>query len=153
VAKTSNKGAEARATKSQACGFEAVVAAAEAIDLAKTQTLALDEGQSVQQGDVYITLVSKDFKTAPANANELKPVPVQLAPGATRGSRHCLATTEGITAFSLNKPKECDGPLLLAPNGLEVVHPEHADFILTTPGLYAVTYQQALLDVLRRATD
>jgi hypothetical protein len=77
---------------------------------------------------------------------------LQLAPGTSQGSRHCLESLEGITVFRLADQTPLDGPILEAPSGLRVNHPEHGDVTLR-PGVYAVVYQRAFAEELRRVED
>jgi hypothetical protein len=77
---------------------------------------------------------------------------LQLAPGTSRGSRHCLESLDGITFYRLERATPLDGPVLDAPRGLRVNHPEHGDVTLR-PGVYAVVYQRAFAEEIRRVED
>lgn len=101
----------------------------------------------VRQGDVYIWLRSK----VPAGANQIKAV-AQLAPGTTKGSRHCLDSLEGVTMFAMPDANELQGPLLKLDCERVVTHPEHGDWRLG-PGVYEITYQRAFAEELRRVRD
>lgn len=56
-------------------------------------------GDAVRQGDVYIQLID-DVTSVPFLFKKATPIyPMQLAPGNTKGSRHCLAHGRGVTAY------------------------------------------------------
>ena len=56
-------------------------------------------GDAVRQGDVYIQLID-DVTEAPFLFKKAAPeYPMQLAPGNTKGSRHCLEHGRGVTAY------------------------------------------------------
>lgn len=61
---------------------------------------AASVGDAVRQGDIYIQLID-DVAEAPlfyrADADPV--FPMQLAPGNTKGSRHCLAHGNGVTVY------------------------------------------------------
>jgi len=101
----------------------------------------------VRQGDVYIWLRSK----MPRGAQPIKAV-AQLAPGTTKGSRHCLDSLEGVTMFAVPDANELQGPLLKLKCERVVTHPEHGDWRLPA-GLYEITYQRAMAEELRRVRD
>ena len=62
--------------------------------------IAATVGDAVRQGDVYIQLIDPITAT-PALYREVKNVqyPVQLAPGNTKGSRHCLEQSESAKVY------------------------------------------------------
>ena len=101
-------------------------------------------GKSIRQGDIYITRL----KDAPKGVVPLAPTSesgYQLAPGNTKGSRHCVSSTN-VKAFTLEKPGITDGPVIVASDRFSLTHPEHAWFDLPA-GTYQVTYQ---LDFVRQ---
>jgi hypothetical protein len=105
-------------------------------------------GDAWAQGDLALVLLD----AVPGGAT-VDPCPqLQLAPGTTQGSRHCLESLEGISVYRHADPTPLDGPILDAPPGLRVNHPEHGDVTLR-PGVYAVVYQRAFADELRRVQD
>lgn len=60
---------------------------------------AASVGDAVRQGDVYIQLID-DVMSAPFLFKKATPsYPMQLAPGNTKGSRHCLEHGRGVTAY------------------------------------------------------
>ena len=85
---------------------------------------------------------------------ELEPIdtPQQLAPGTSKGSRHIL-TTKGVKAFKLPNESPLEGPVLCCPEGLTVEHPEHGDITMKEAGWYAVTYQRAFAEEIKRQAD
>lgn len=56
-------------------------------------------GDAVRQGDIYIQLIP-DVDSAPMLYAPATPsFPMQLAEGTTKGSRHCLDSGDGVTAY------------------------------------------------------
>lgn len=97
---------------------------------------AINVGQFVRQGDVYIERIPK---LSGWNQTENR----QLAPGTSQGSRHMVVgevdvfecpNTSGVTSGRLA------GPQLDARAPFRVGHPEHADMELPA-GCYQVWYQ------------
>ena len=105
-------------------------------------------GDSWRQGDLEIRFIGT---AEPEGLKQVK-VPSQLAPGETKGSRHILVA-EGVKAFELTRKQPLEGPVLSCPIGLTIEHPEHGDITMKEPGWYAITYQRAYADELRRQAD
>lgn len=105
-------------------------------------------GDAWPQGDIAVVLIGE----VPSGAKVVERPALQLAPGTTQGSRHCLESLDGITAYTHANPTALDGPILDAPKGLTVTHPEHG-WITLRPGVYAVIYQRAFAEELRRVQD
>jgi len=101
----------------------------------------------VRQGDVYVWLVSK----LPKNCEPAKAIE-QLAPGTTKGARHCLDSLDGVTMFVRSDANELQGPFIRLECERVITHPEHGDWRLPA-GLYEITYQRAFADELRRVRD
>ena len=129
----------------------ATIQEAEKIKSDETQRFpdAASAGDCCRQGDVYLMLLDK----IPPGAQKVV-TPVQLAPGNTQGSRHCLDSTEGVVAYQLKDGTEFDGPILKLNCERTITHPEHGDWILPA-GIYAVGYQRTQdgLDRARRVQD
>jgi hypothetical protein len=121
---------------------------------------ATDPGDVCRQGDVYLTRLGREPRT-------LRPyVGRQLAPGTTQGSRHvvegrvtmlvpdeddaALALGEAVPAARMRR--HFVGPVVLAPAGFTLTHPEHGDRTFPA-GAYLTTYQRAFGDEIRRALD
>lgn len=116
-------------------------------------TAAASPGDAFRQGDIYITLLER----LPADAKPMPTPHLQLVPGATQGSRHCLDSLEGVSMFALAAPGPYDGPVLVI-TGTErtIAHPEHGDVALPGDGrCYGITYQRDLdeEDRERRVVD
>lgn len=105
------------------------------------------DGDGVRQGDVYIWKRDK----LPKNVKPTKCV-LQLAPGATKGSRHCLDGAEGVSMFAVDDADALQGPWLKLDCERTVTHPEHGDWMLPA-GVYEISYQRAYADELRRVQD
>lgn len=68
-------------------------------------------GDAVRQGDIYIQLID-DVTSTPFLFKKAAPsFPMQLAPGNTKGSRHCLEHGRGVTVY-----EPCEG------NSVEMVN-------------------------------
>lgn len=105
-------------------------------------------GDCWRQGDIEVRFLGLE---KPDGLREV-PLPQQLAPGTTKGSRHGLVGEE-ITAYELTNAQPLEGPVLHCPSGLTVPHPEHGDITMNEPGFYAITYQRAFAEELRRQAD
>lgn len=100
------------------------------------------------QGDIRITRLP----SVPTDCVKVKNPQAQLAIGNTQGSRHCLRAMDGVTMYVLPDATVLDGPVIDATEGCAVDHPEHGNVILP-PGVYAITYQRAYAQELRRTQD
>lgn len=129
--------------------FEEVREHAESIKNDEAHAIpSMDVGDMWAQGDVGFLRLAK----LPAGVTKIAKPSAQLAPGTTQGSRHCLTTLDGVTLYRLANPTPLDGPVIDAPNGCEVDHPEHGNVTLP-PGVYGVTFQRAYAAELRRVQD
>lgn len=107
---------------------------------------AASVGDFARQGDLYIT----KLESIPAGAKSI-PFAAQLAPGTSRGSRHCLDNSN-VRMYSVANAGPLDGPVIDVKQEVTVTHPEHGDFRLPC-GVYKITYQRAFADELRRVRD
>jgi hypothetical protein len=98
---------------------------------------AMQIGQVVRQGDVYIHRVSADHP----KGDKLKSR--QLAVGSTKGARH-VAEPPAAVYQGIMPPPDCDstllGPRIDSERRFTISHPEHPDFSLPA-GAYQVTHQ------------
>ncbi len=108
---------------------------------------AASVGDCVRQGDIYITLI----QSVPDDAKPIK-CAGQLAPGNTKGSRHCLDSSAGVKMYELAHARPLDGPVLELSQVRTVTHPEHGDWVLPC-GVYQIEYQRDLADEERRVAD
>jgi hypothetical protein len=105
-------------------------------------------GDVVRQGDLYLVCVENASGTRTSNR--------QLAPGDTQGSRHVLAgdCEVFIDCQSVaNVPRELLGPAFRCSGDVTVEHPEHGHKILPAGTCWAVVYQRAFAEEIRRAQD
>lgn len=109
---------------------------------------AASDGDTFRQGDVYITF----RESLPAGWVAVEKPNAQLAPGTTQGSRHILDSLDGVKQFARSRPTGLQGPVLVLEKERIVTHPEHGDVSLP-PGCYAITYQRAFAQELRRVAD
>ena len=104
----------------------------------------------VRQGDVYFWALSG----VPDGCERIVKPAWQLAPGTTQGSRHIVAEADraSVTMYRLANPNPLQGPVLDAPGGVTIEHPEHGHVRLGA-GVYLCTYQREHADELRRVQD
>ena len=115
-------------------------------DLTQRFPEAASPGDFWRQGDIYITLLD----SLPENAERVV-VNLQLAPGTTKGSRHILSHGN-LRMYRLSGAGALTGPIVKNKRTVTVTHPEHGNVVLP-PGIYAITYQRAFADELRRQLD
>lgn len=129
--------------------FTKVLQSAEKIRNDSTQVFpeAASFGDTIRQGDVFITLI----ESVPANFGASKTV-AQLAPGTTKGSRHILDKPENVEMFVSKDADILTGPVIKVNSQCTVTHPEHGDWVLNK-GVYEVTYERAFAKELRRQRD
>ena len=108
----------------------------------------MSAGDAWAQGDLLLVMIPG----VPAGCEKIAHPSAQLAPGSTQGSRHRLASLTGLTLYRRTNGTVLDGPVVEAPAGCRVNHPEHGDVTLP-PGVYAVVYQRAYAAELRRVQD
>ena len=129
--------------------FRRVQKQAEKIKNDDAHTIATcSPGDMWPQGDIGILCLASLPKGAKLDHRPT----AQLAPGTTQGSRHCITDLSSVTIFRLAEPTPLDGPVIEAPTGFTVEHPEHGNVTLP-PGIYGVIYQRAYADELRRVLD
>jgi hypothetical protein len=100
-----------------------------------------------QQGDLYFARVT----ALPAGVHPWPFAHGQLAPGTTQGSRHMVDLAQ-VRLWLLPAPTPLQGPLIEAPTGCVITHPEHGAHIYPA-GIYAVTFQRAYATEVRRIVD
>lgn len=100
---------------------------------------AATPGDCWRQGDVYITLL----ETLPRNAVPVATPQLQLVPGNTQGSRHCLDSLDGVSMYSIEDASPLDGPVLECRMERTITHPEHGNVVFP-PGIYGIHYQRDL---------
>lgn len=119
-------------------------------DQAVNPTIA-DNDRPSAQGDINIWKVE-----SLEDLGEVEPTePVhQLAPGTSRGSRHCLDPQSVANAKFYRRAgaNQLQGPIWVNETQTLVTHPEHGDQLLD-PGTYFVTYQRQYAEDLRRMLD
>lgn len=108
---------------------------------------SMSPGDAWAQGDILIVALDK----VPNKSALVKQPVSQLAPGNTQGSRHCLDSLEGVQVWE-QKETPLDGPVIVSDREFTVTHPEHGD-VTFQPGIYAVVYQRAFAEELRRVQD
>lgn len=129
--------------------LEQITSHAEAIKNDEHQVAGeMSVGDVWAQGDVGIVRL----ESLPEGCTPIAEPSLQLAPGNTQGSRHCLESLEGVRLFQLSNPSPIEGPVVDAPNGMRVNHPEHGD-VSFGPGVYGVVYQRQYAKELQRVQD
>jgi len=100
---------------------------------------AASPGDCWRQGDLYITLLAD----IPADTEKVKKPELQLVPGSTQGSRHCLDSLSGVTCYQITDSDQLAGPVLNLTKERTLTHPEHGNVVLP-PGVYGIHYQRDL---------
>jgi len=128
----------------------------ESMDASKTERIgAASPGDVVRQGDLYLVCLE-------SRAGEQETMFRQLAPGTTQGSRHvavgkCTVRTGCIHAtvakHHAGVPEELVGPSIECLGDVTVTHPEHGDKVLPAGTNWAVVYQRAYAEEIRRVQD
>jgi hypothetical protein len=106
-------------------------------------------GTPVAQGDINLWLLPKLPESAIQAFSGR-----QLAPGTTRGSRHCIKAEDmnAVEFYRLPDPNPLQGPILVFTRSITIEHPEHGDQIWPA-GIVAVTYQRRHAIELKRSQD
>lgn len=119
-------------------------------------TEACVPGDCIWQGD--LGLVIAENTKPPSNYVKPERKTVQLVPGNTVGSRHCLDTLNGVEMYVPKDWNEetLDGPFLILSREVNVLHPTHGT--VTIPAGFSVQcyYQKEydkILEQERRARD
>lgn len=105
-------------------------------------------GDAWAQGDIGIVRLDG----VPEGCKKIEAPSPQLAPGTTQGSRHCVESLDGLTLYSPADAGPLDGPVIDAPAGMRVNHPEHGD-VSFRGGVYGVVYQRQHAKELQRVQD
>lgn len=98
-------------------------------------------GDQICQGDIALVMID----VLPAQITDMKwPDGGQLAPGSTKGSRHCIPEKfrESIALFTVNDDNELSDVCIVASEPFCLVHPEHGDYVDIPRGAYRVYHQQ-----------
>jgi hypothetical protein len=106
-------------------------------------------GTPVAQGDLNLWWLAELPKSAvPAAVN------AQLAPGTTRGSRHCIKAEDllYVEFYRLDNATVLHGPVLKFTQPVTIEHPEHGNQ-LWPAGIVAITYQRLHAAELKRNAD
>jgi len=127
------------------------VAKADAFVMTPDLYASVPDGACIgRQGDIYLWKLA----ALPQDAIEVAHYR-QLAPGLTLGSRHCLASLDGVRMFHKRQPGPLDGPILwFADEPGTITHPTHGDIVdIPANSIIQITYQRMYADVVRRTED
>jgi len=141
------------ATATVAATISEIISHAKAHADASTVTApVLAIGEFIAQGD--LNFIAVDPKRLAKVTTRTENPSLQLAPGNSQGSRHCIAASSAndVVWFTCKESNPLMGPWLQVNAPALVEHPEHGNIILQ-PGSYAVTYQCAWAEELRRIQD
>lgn len=150
------------ATQSVAKQIKAVAKSAESMHAAKKETIATaSPGDVVRQGDLYLVCLEAAVEGRPVKSR-------QLAPGDTQGSRH-VAVGDCRVIESVSKPalavlirqlvrnaevpEQLVGPVVECKGDTTIEHPEHGHRVLPAGSTWAVVYQRAYGEEVRRVQD
>lgn len=118
-------------------------------------------GDVIRQGDLYLVCLDVAPKGKAAKSR-------QLAPGSTQGSRHvaegdcevCEPASRAAIAEKVNAvvrgatvPEELVGPIVFVGNEATITHPEHGHKVLPSDSVWAVVFQRAFAEEVRRVQD
>ncbi|HLB41844.1 MAG TPA: hypothetical protein VJN02_03135 [Gammaproteobacteria bacterium] len=120
-------------------------------------------GMSVRQGDIYIDMLSGDFKNLARDRKELekrikqgkfwkefkfgalgeRTTNLQLVNGTSLGSRHSISDADRsiVEVYAPTNTNPLEGPVLVAKSRFTIVHPEHA-WVELPAGTYQIRYQR-----------
>ena len=101
-----------------------------------------------RQGDLYFTKLTD----VPVDALPWTLLHGQLVPGNTQGSRHTVDVAK-VRLYTLKYPTALDGPIIAAPDGVVIAHPEHGHHHYQFPCVIQVTDQRSFAQDLRRVVD
>jgi hypothetical protein len=106
-------------------------------------------GQYLPQGDINILRLP----AIPAGAVPIEKT-AQLAPGTSRGSRHCIKAEdlEHCDFYGFLNAGPLEGPIIVFHQAVTIEHPEHRDYVWPA-GVVAIGYQRRHADELRRSMD
>jgi hypothetical protein len=147
-------------TTSVAKQIAAIAKSAEKMDAAKPAKIGSPSvGDVVRQGDLYLVCL----ESLPPGTKHQR----QLAPGTSQGSRHVadgecsvyLPKEPRVVAAIIAKavgaevPAELIGPMVECLGETTISHPEHGWRLLPAGTFWAVVYQRAFAEEIRRAQD
>jgi len=106
-------------------------------------------GQYLPQGDINILRLDK----VPDGMVRVAPT-AQLAPGTSRGSRHCIKAEDlqYCTFYGFLDANPLEGPVIVFNRSITIEHPEHRDYVWPA-GAIAIGYQRRYADEIRRTQD
>ena len=109
----------------------------------------LSPGDFVSQGDINIWCLPE----IPEGAIKVA-VEAQIAPGTTRGSRHCIKQSDlsKVTQYKLNNSNAIQGPIFELHSPITIEHPEHGDQVHSSRFIF-ISYQRRFSDELERVLD
>lgn len=152
-------------TQTPAKAFAQVQKSAEAIRNDQTQAVGtVSPGDVIRQGDLYLVALGVNNATGDLTPTSDR----QLAPGTSQGSRHVIqgaakvyrAANPDLVAGLVNRlvkgaavEPDLVGPVVQTVGPCTVTHPEHGDFDLPAGETFAVVYQRAWADQVRRQLD
>lgn len=151
-----------KSVKSVSKQIAAVRKSAEKMHAAEREVIGTASvGDVVRQGDLYLVCL----ETLPTGEPRKDR---QLAPGTTQGSRHVLSgkatlvdpSEPAAVALLVNRlvhgaevHERLVGPAFECLADLDVTHPEHGDKCLPQGSVWAVVYQRAFAEEVRRVLD
>lgn len=114
-------------------------------------TEASSVGDAVWQGDLCLEVVSG----VPEGYTVCSKPSVQLVPGTTQGSKHCLDSLTSVTVYyPANWPKSAEetlrGPCFKTKNEVTVLHPTHGAIIIPKGFTILCSYQREWDQELRK---
>lgn len=107
-------------------------------------TEAAEVGDGCWQGDLGIEIVAKVPKDY-AEVKHITAADLQLVPGNTQGSRHCLLSSDGIRLFrpaDWGNEESLAGPCLVCEKEATITHPTHGEVKIPSGFTVKLRYQR-----------
>ena len=109
----------------------------------------LPAGKWVAQGDLNFTVIDE----IPSDAELIEKPSLQLAPGNSKGSRHCLDSLANVKVYKVSSSNPLFGYYLeFGAGATTVTHPEHKHQVWKNNTVF-VTYQRQHAEELKRIED
>ncbi len=117
-------------------------------------TKACHPGDAIRQGDLYLVVADR----VPYGYELSKSPIVQLVPGNTQGSKHCLDTVEGVDVYLPEgwNDESLEGPCIVTKAECKVLHPTHGHIAIPAWMIVVCHYQREWVkeeEKERRARD
>lgn len=116
-------------------------------------TDAAAPGDTIRQGDLYITIREGAIPEGYVLVEKPKEVDRQMVPGNTEGAKHCLDSMDGVDLYRPAQWTEgsLDGPIINLEKERTVLHPTHGSVTIPKGMSAEFTYQREWSKERKRA--